>query len=156
MHCDQHVLKMPLETAQLLSTALHETDAAKWEELHARGLAYKPTHANHPCALWTRECINNYLWLAALGLELCAEYRYRFGEEKGRVHKSGAVIRALITGAPLLPRRKCITPFAIVVPEGCAVAGDPVSSYRRCYCEHKRDFARWTRRDAPEWFLGST
>jgi hypothetical protein len=151
MHCDQHVVKMPLETAQLLSTALFLTDSTKWDELHKQGLAYKPTHANHPCAIWARECINNYLWLAALGLQLCAEYNYRFGEAKVRAHKCEAVLRALATAAPDLPRQRCVTPFALAMPEEYRAAGDPVSSYRRYYNGEKLAFARWTRRDRPDW-----
>jgi hypothetical protein len=163
-HCDQHVVKMPLETAQLLSTALHETDAAAWNTLNKQGLAYRPTHLNHPCALWTRQCINNYLWLCALGLALSREYTYRFGGSaspdgdvpaadgaSGTAHKCEAVIDALRRAAPPLARLRCVTPFALAVPDDCML-GDPVASYRRYYVEHKSAFARWTRREPPEWY----
>jgi hypothetical protein len=151
MHCDQHVVKMPLESAQLLSIALHCADSARWQELNGCGLVYKPTHFNHPCALWTRACINNYLWLAALGLELCAEYEYRFGEAKGAKHRCEPVLRALIGNAPALPRKRCITPFALAMPEECQIANDPVASYRQYYIQHKLPFARWTKRERPDW-----
>src|SRR5690242_18255811 len=97
LHCDQHVVKMPLETAQLLSTALALSEPGCWAELQAQGLAYKPTHREHPSAIWARECINNYLWLCRLGIELCAEYSYRFAE---RQHACEAVIAALRAHAP--------------------------------------------------------
>lgn len=42
MHCDKHVVKMILETAQLLSTAHWELGSTA---------PYKPTHKNHPLAL---------------------------------------------------------------------------------------------------------
>ena len=48
--CDKHVVKMVLETAQLLCSA-HET------------APYKRTHYNHPCAIWTRSSLSNYMWL---------------------------------------------------------------------------------------------
>lgn len=149
---------MPLETAQLLSTTLHLSDPARWAELHAGGLAYKATHQNHPCAVWTRECLNNYLWLAALGLELCAEYEYRYGgrprrgESGPREHASKPVIAALLKAAPALPRCRHITPFALALPEDCQL-GDAVLSYRRYYALHKSAFARWTRRPPPEWYV---
>ena len=43
--CDQHVVKMPLEEAQMLCTALwhHRPEYAE-----RRGL-YKPVHQKHPC-----------------------------------------------------------------------------------------------------------
>ena len=149
MHCDQHVVKMPLETAQLLSTALYSAEPERWAEMNAQGLAYKPTHANHPCAIWARECINNYLWLARLGLELCAEYSYRY---ESRVHKSQAVLEALRANAPALPDKRVITPFPLARPEDCQIPGDPVGSYRRFYLMHKARFARWKRREVPEWW----
>jgi hypothetical protein len=155
-HCDQHVVKMPLETAQLLSTALWHSDAPAWSALHEQGFAYKPAHQGHPCALWTRECINNYLWLCALGLNLCDEYAYRFGTTAGdgetRQHRSRGVIAALRAAAPDLPRQRCVTSFAIVVPDECLL-GDPVLSYRAYYLTYKAAFARWTRRAPPVWMI---
>jgi hypothetical protein len=42
-HCDKHVVKMILESAQILSTVLR---------LNGVDQGYKTTHANHPCTLW--------------------------------------------------------------------------------------------------------
>ena len=59
--CDQHVVKMPLEEAQMLCTALwhHRPEYAE-----RRGL-YKPVHQKHPCTLWAMETNANYrfAWL---------------------------------------------------------------------------------------------
>ena len=41
LHCDKHVVKMILETAQLLYSA-HPVIPG----------GYKRTHVNHPCAVW--------------------------------------------------------------------------------------------------------
>lgn len=57
-HCDAHVVKMILETTQMLSTA-------HWMR-GTRG-PYRPTHANHPCSVWVRESTANYKWLHELG-----------------------------------------------------------------------------------------
>ena len=43
MHCDKHVPKMILETAQMLSTAHRVYDTPQAENL------YKQAHLNHPC-----------------------------------------------------------------------------------------------------------
>lgn len=76
MQCDRHVVKMILETAQLLSTAHHELDG--------ESPAYKPTHKNHPSAVWVRSSTKAYQWawlhLKALG----SEYSKRYG----KVHKT--------------------------------------------------------------------
>jgi hypothetical protein len=64
-HCDKHVVKMILETAQLLYSAHPDKP---------HEAAYKRTHANHPCAIWARTSLANYQWLCALGFWLCQEY----------------------------------------------------------------------------------
>ena len=49
-HGDKHVVKMVLETAQLLSTAHHVLDGDEnqfCQKASDRGL-YRPSHANHP------------------------------------------------------------------------------------------------------------
>ena len=72
MQCDRHVVKMILETAQLLSTAHHELDG--------ESPVYKPTHKNHPSAVWVRSSAAAYHWawqhLQALG----REYQSRYGK----------------------------------------------------------------------------
>lgn len=76
LQCDRHVVKMILETAQLLSTAHHELDGSS--------PAYKPTHKNHPSAVWVRSSVPAYRWawehLEALG----NEYQQRYS----KVHKT--------------------------------------------------------------------
>ena len=51
--CDKHVVKMITESVQMLSSAM-------WHV----GLEgpYKQTHINHPCTVWTRESMQNYMW----------------------------------------------------------------------------------------------
>lgn len=50
-HCDQHLSKMILESAQMASTALfHLLPPHKWNLI--RNHIYKPTHPNHPCTKW--------------------------------------------------------------------------------------------------------
>ena len=54
MYCDKHVVKMIIESAQMLCTTHHILGAAA---------PYKKIHVNHPCTVWTRESIDNYNWL---------------------------------------------------------------------------------------------
>ena len=60
MHCDKHVVKMILESAQLLSTAHLLIDGDELAD--ERGL-YKATHKNHPSSKWVRDSSENYEWL---------------------------------------------------------------------------------------------
>jgi len=94
MHCDKHVVKMCLETAQILSTVVHT--AGRWPGTpyeyadHNKPMNfYRPTHAKHPCVLWAGETKANFKWLQRLGVALCCEYFYRYG----KTHKSLLVIQ---------------------------------------------------------------
>lgn len=86
MHNDKHVVKMILESAQLLCGVHHMTDPLTTEQV-----PYKLSHKNHPCSIWARQCVENYIWLCDLGLSLCEEYTYRYGKR----HKSQDVIEWL-------------------------------------------------------------
>lgn len=86
---DKHVVKMILESAQLLSTAF----VCVVPEHHRRGIVhYKKTHANHPCALWARERKVNFVWLGLLSLAIGKEYTFRYN----KTHKSESVIRPML------------------------------------------------------------
>ena len=139
-HNDKHVVKMILETAQLLCGVHHVTDSQY-------DIPYGLSHKNHPCAIWARECYENYIWLCDLGLELCAEYTYRYGKR----HKSQDIIEWCLVNKPNIPEKGDITPFALAMPIECKV-GDAVSSYREYYRQEKKGFANWKNREIPQWF----
>jgi hypothetical protein len=84
-HVDKHVVKMILETAQLLCGVHHATSQITDQ------VPYKLSHKNHPCAIWARTSLSNYLYLCELGLELCKEYTYRYGNQDlplGKIDKN--------------------------------------------------------------------
>ena len=129
MQCDRHVVKMVLESAQILSTIA--------------GGPYKPTHQNHPCVVWARACRTNYNWLRRHAHALCEEYTHRYG----RVHKCEGVINSL--EAPELPVG--ITPFVQCMPDEFKDP-DPVQAYRKYYRGTKPHIAKWTNREVPFWW----
>lgn len=137
---DRHIVKMCLETAQILCTVAHQ-----------RGIAapYKPTHANHPCTVWAGATWQNCYWLGVHGIALCREYTRRFG----KVHKCEDVIcdmRRLLTDCEFALSGQ--TPFAQVVPPDCA-GTDTVEAYRLAYRRHKLPGNRYTKREMPAWAL---
>lgn len=79
-HGDKHVVKMVLETVQLLSTAHRVLDGDTAAD--ALG-AYKSTHKNHPSAIWVRQSADHYTWAWRLALHLVEEFTYRRGKEHG-------------------------------------------------------------------------
>lgn len=140
-HADQHVVKMTLESTQILCTVL---------SLLGFAAPYRPTHVRHPCVRWAGESLSNWRWLLNLTFHLNAEYRYRF--ERQRDHRSAVVARAL----PLPPISDIgLTEFAQAMPEVYRVPGDPVLAYRKFYIAEKSRFATWTKRAPPPWFSGT-
>lgn len=136
-HCDRHVVKMVLETAQILCTVQH---------LAGNSPPYRKTHANHPCVHWATESEANYRWLVALGRALADEYTYRYG----RRHKSQDVIEWCAEREPELPPIPR-TKFALVMPDEYRLSS-PEESYRRYFCAEKSHLGQWTDREMPVWF----
>jgi len=133
LHVDKHVVKMPLETAQMLSTIC--------------GYPYRQTHKNHPCTVWARQTKGNYHWLVQLGFALCKEYSLRYS----RRHKCKDVIEQLKTAPESIPDGER-TPFPQAMPDECKQE-DSVLAYREYYKRHKKHIASWKNRDMPEWMV---
>ena len=138
-HCDKHVVKMILETAQLLCGVHHMT---AHDTAH---VPYKLSHKNHPCSIWTRESLSNYIYLCELGLELCNEYTYRYGKR----HKSLDVILWCIINRPKISDKGFTEP-AKAMPDEYKVE-DVVESYRNYYRGAKMGFAVWKNSHEPKW-----
>ncbi|MFO7963944.1 MAG: hypothetical protein R6U50_08485 [Desulfobacterales bacterium] len=138
-HADQHVIKMVLESTQMLCTVINENGGAA---------PYKSTHVRHPCTRWAGRSLSNWLWLRRLALALNDEYRYRFCAVSD--HDSARVARDL--DPPKI--EDCgITAFAQAMPDRYKVSNDAVAAYRRFYICEKGRFAKWTRRRKPKWFV---
>lgn len=118
---NKHVVKMLLETAQMLC-ALHPPGTAP----------YKRTHYNHPCTKWARLNRSNYFWLCNLGNALAVEYTQRYG----KIHKSEAVIEWCTDNVPEDIPHGSLTDFVQVMPEEFKVSGDSIKAYNKYYC-HK-------------------
>lgn len=138
-HADSHVVKMILESAQMLCTVLFE---------NSMEAPYRPTHRRHPCTLWAGRSLSNWIWLRNLALALNREFHYRFG--RGRDHASAVVVESL--AMPPIPDIG-LTEFAQALPERYRVPGDAVAAYRTYYIAEKAHMARWTRRRRPRWYV---
>jgi hypothetical protein len=160
LHADHHVRKMPTEACQLLATAHIKPQADGYDEmtpqqrLAADLLPYNHTHVNHPCAIWVRSGLDNYMWGLALAAALIDEFRYRFG----RRHATADVVAWLSRNVPArLPPGSTTPPQAM--PEELR-GDDAVAAYRRYYAAEKQGYwvgerwvvSKWTRRDVP-WFM---
>lgn len=151
-HCDQHVVKMILETAQLLSTAHRVIAGDAAEQRFAPLKLYRATHVNHPAARWVRATYGNYRWAQTLGFELCLEYMRRYGREHATTQLMIRLAHPPL-GIPVEPRE----PFAQCVPEPLRRAPeDAVEAYRGYYRAEKLRFARYAKgRAAPGWLVSA-
>lgn len=136
-HCDQHVIKMILESVQIMCTALNKKGF---------NTPYKSTHVKHPCVLWVEESYDNLLWLNKLALSLNEEYKYRY--DKIENHRSIPVMNKIMHQQY---GSFGLTEFAQAMPDKYKIPGDAVTAYRNFYLGEKMSFAKWTRRRAPYW-----
>tara|TARA_B100000029_G_scaffold253000_1_gene249932 strand:+ start:10180 stop:10677 length:498 start_codon:yes stop_codon:yes gene_type:complete len=140
--CNRHIVKMPLETAQMLCSALI---AHGCEDAH-----YRATHKSHPCTKWAGKTRNNFFWLVKHGLEMCREYTRRYG----KIHKCQEVIAHCNTLANHIPIGEQ-TPFPQAMPKHFQDA-DTVQAYRNYYnggkgYMNKGRGPQW-KSDPPLWF----
>lgn len=124
---DKHVVKMILESAQLMSTAHHELDGDK-----APKELYKSTHKNHPSAVWVRQSLQNYKWLYTHFIYLHEEYEKRYK----RTHKTYYdLVYFLINPPKNIPVDQPFTEPPCAMPDEYKT-GNTVESYRIYYqCE---------------------
>lgn len=151
---DKHVIKMTLEAAQLLSTAVRHNDSfgEGWAALCRLDVLYESiSNPGHGSAVWTRENIHNFAWVAEHGHALSCEYTRRFG----RRHASMTLIEEAlafsdVVGGDYLAH----TPFYQAMPDEYKVPGAPIEAYRRYYLGEKIGMSRWTNvraEDLPDW-----
>lgn len=136
-HSNKHVIKMILETSQLLCSVYHMTTPDV-------DVPYKLTHKNHPCAVWARASLDHYVWLLKLGIALSREYTHRYG----KVHASTEVLVVLSTMEPPRIPSLGFTPPPQAMPQ-VYHAADCEEAYRLYYRQSKRHLFAWKHRDMP-------
>ena len=141
MHCDKHVVKMILEYSQILSTAHHECDGVPSVD------CYKATHKNHPSTVWARENFFNYDWLHALLSHLSKEYTHRYGK-----HHATERLNIGLSNVPQNIPNVEFTDPPQCMPDYCK-GEDTVLAYQNYYILEKANFAKWTKRSVPLFFV---
>lgn len=113
---DKHIVKMPLETCQMLSIVASDKWGHGYGTLPKKdGTPYatdKGAFRNHPCTKWANETIENSRWLLAHGIALCQEYYDRY-------EKDHTCFKTLLAADEIIP---CVkwdghTPFVRAMPD---------------------------------------
>ena len=147
MSCDKHVVKMILESAQMLSTTHRVLDGNDYAD--KVGL-YKLAHKNHPSTIWVRSSYQHYKWLYDHMIGLMQEYTHRYGKH----HATERLITPLLEYPQAIPVGGYTDPPQCM-PEECK-GEDTVLAYQKYYIIEKSGFAKWSKRETPAWFLGET
>lgn len=167
LQCNKHVVKMIVESAQMLSTAHRMLDGYNARKSSKSGkrtvdhwihpdpemdsILYKAVHHNHPCTVWTMKSNNNYTWHWVHFTALCDEYTYRYGKK----HSTDLLLRDVLKQLPRNIPVGYFTPLPLAMgsnPE-CMNPNDVVGSYRAFYQTKQDRFKmEWTGRPVPDWF----
>ena len=147
-HCDKHISKMLIETAQMLCTTartLYNIDHSDF---------YRSTHRAHPMTLWVGAHSSNFRYTMEIGRQIALEYTYRYK----KIHKTQRIIDLLFAmmDDKIIPD----APFdkdSITIPPQCMPEiyfdKDHVVAYRKYYLGDKQRFAQWNKdRPAPDWW----
>lgn len=157
---DRHVVKMILESAQLLSTAHRVLDGVqyidsssgrnikRWKLQDARdSVIYSATHINHPSAIWCRTSVENYNWLVEHFFALMKEYTHRYGKQ----HKCSGEISYMLQSPPNNLKEIAFTKMPCAMAEEYIISEYPVENYRNYYKVGKKHLHKYTNREQPEW-----
>ena len=111
---NKRVVKMVLESCQMLATAINETGGKA---------PYKSTHKNHPSNVWVRESYDNFMWLWEHMVALSDEYERRYGKK----HKSYLIF----TNSDILVQAQSLLPkLGLTSKPNCAANQDKGISYK--------------------------
>ena len=80
---DKHIVKMPLETCQMLAIIFSDWYYGVGKLYKSDGTPYRTAHGafrNHPCTQWAAASQYNLAWLIRHGYALCDEYNQRYGK----------------------------------------------------------------------------
>jgi len=164
-HCDNHIVKMVLEGAQILgSTHWISNGVIKKKEIlslekpeeiwkkfprmdeSGKVKPYGIGFANHPSSKWSRYCIENWQWL----VDLCIEMTYEHERRWGKITTMRKVIEWFASNPPQLLSNGKISAFYQAVPDHIK-GDDPVHAYRLYYAGWKEYFAKW-KKGEPDWW----
>ena len=140
-HCDKHVVKMILETSQMLSTA-YQKHAGENDSL------YKSAYPNHPMTLWVGETYKNFGWTLLLGEALSFQYTHRYNKR----HKSMRIIDYFFKNLDWkdkIPKGEQ-TSLPLCMPDEFK-CDDYVQAYKNYYINKKKSFAKYTKVDTPDF-----
>ena len=168
MMCDKHIIKMILESAQMLCSVKRRLDGIEYytttktgrkvkryklENPNEEAIIYKAGWLHHPSTQWVMKSAYNYIWLYKHMMALNDEYKLRYNKKVDHVsiQKLGELLKQPPKNANV---RAIATDATPAMPDECKLPGDVVGSHRKYYVLYKERFAKWSApRSAPDWVV---
>jgi hypothetical protein len=124
-HTDKHIVKMPLEMAQMVSYVYHNQEL--WgKSIPQLLMSNSSTHIKHPCSIWVKDNLSNFIWSCELGIKMVEEYRFRYNSQKHE--RCLLIFEWALDNLPEI-EIDLMTPFAKAMPEEYKVDCS-IESYR--------------------------
>ena len=163
-HIDKHIVKMPIEYAQLMSTAHRYLDGEFYYGKTANGrkiqrwrmnsnlehVLYKASHVKHPSGIWVRHSKQNYMWLYEMWTELNTEFMYRYNKDVP--HESYRKLNDALKEPPnnMYDLGFC-EPYQAMFDD-VKNPNSSIRAYHDYYIKYKQHLAKWTKRGMPYWY----
>mmetsp|Transcript_85650 Transcript_85650/g.239272 ORF Transcript_85650/g.239272 Transcript_85650/m.239272 type:complete len:258 (+) Transcript_85650:142-915(+) len=163
-HANIHIVKMIVETAQLLCNVHHRArEKASFclaPFMPRARIPYRESASGHRklgSMIWVAESLGNYRWAVQLGLELCNEYNRGRGRAAGKTskHKTEKVLEWLRDHEPNFTRvrRRPVEKRHLAMPDKFKKATTSVEAYRDYYYSKRRTMPmEWPEGRVPEWW----
>jgi hypothetical protein len=149
-YCNKHVVKIPIEIAQILSKIHYELGSEiDYSKIYKNSNVIKNTIGPY---CWIKESLDNYLWANKLGLELIKEYKLRYNKTQ---HKTESILQYLYENPPVnhllnIGKTKFIGTNKYDMFQ--YISDDPVICARYNYAEMKCINDKWDNNKPPDWF----
>lgn len=154
---DAHVVKMRVESVQMLVAALYINGCPENQmPLTKAGRFHQGGYFHHPCTVWASKTQENFLWLIEHAQALCDEKDYRYGVKEQTARKQLEHIVNEIQWDDYIPEGE-LQDFYMAMPLIYQDPADTVGSYRR-YFNAEKQYKKnglpntFTRREPPEWW----
>jgi len=147
-YCNRHILKIPIEIAQILSKIHYELNSnIDYSKIYKNASVVKNTIGPY---CWIKESLHNYIWACTLGLELINEYKLRYNKTE---HKTERILQFLFDNQPDLPnigktKFKGTNKYDMFQ----YISNDPIICARYNYAEMKCINDKWNKDGPPTWF----
>ena len=135
---DKHIVKMPLETCQMLSIIYSDWYYGVGKLYKSDGTPYRTSHGafrNHPCTQWAAANQYNLAWLIMHGIALCDEYTLRYDKVhtcQDVIHQAVRIYNACFDDSVTQSFHK-VTSFTRAMPESIKfdTTIDTITAYKQ-------------------------